>query len=149
MKNARIRVALVMALAAGGCVGPEIEIRSDFEIFVAGENEVCGDTRGCGSEGFGQISVQIDDEAGELCYDLELTDIPDSTAAHVHSGGLQDVGDIVIDLGWEKGAVEGGKCFEGLDPELLKEIRENPRLYYVNVHSEDFPDGAARGQFQT
>jgi len=29
---------------------------------------------------------------------------------------------------------------------LLRDIKNNPDQYYVNVHTSDFPDGAVRGQ---
>jgi hypothetical protein len=33
-----------------------------------------------------------------------------------------------------------------VDPDLIKEIRQNPKAFYVNVHNADYPAGALRGQ---
>ncbi|HXG63850.1 MAG TPA: CHRD domain-containing protein, partial [Blastocatellia bacterium] len=30
--------------------------------------------------------------------------------------------------------------------DLIKEIRQNPANFYINVHNSEFPDGAVRGQ---
>jgi hypothetical protein len=29
---------------------------------------------------------------------------------------------------------------------VVKEIRDNPWAFYSNIHTEEFPDGAVRGQ---
>jgi hypothetical protein len=34
----------------------------------------------------------------------------------------------------------------GVDPYLAKHIRQHPKNFYVNLHSAEFPGGAARGQ---
>ncbi|HVJ15948.1 MAG TPA: CHRD domain-containing protein [Polyangiaceae bacterium] len=34
----------------------------------------------------------------------------------------------------------------GVHPDTLNAISQNPEQYYVNVHTQDFPDGAVRGQ---
>jgi hypothetical protein len=34
----------------------------------------------------------------------------------------------------------------GVDPELIKDIRQNPSSYYVNLHTAEFPIGVIRGQ---
>jgi hypothetical protein len=34
----------------------------------------------------------------------------------------------------------------GVDSRLLGSLRESPESYYVNVHNEEFPEGAIRGQ---
>jgi hypothetical protein len=47
----------------------------------------------------------------------------------------------------DPGASSGAKTLT--TPEeisALKRIRKNPRSYYVNMHTQEFPDGAVRGQ---
>jgi hypothetical protein len=140
-------LVLMVAAAMPACVGPQIEIKDEFEVFIGGENEICGTSR-CGGEGIGQGSIELDVERGELCYDLDLQDIPDPTNAHIHEGGLQEEGPVVIDLEWDGDASGGAGCVD-VDPAVLRSLQENPRLRYLDVHSERYPDGAARGQFQT
>jgi hypothetical protein len=31
------------------------------------------------------------------------------------------------------------------DADLIKDIKKNPEMYYVNVHTTDYPGGALRG----
>jgi hypothetical protein len=141
-------LSLLLAIGCSACVGPQIELKTEFEVFIAGENEICGTER-CGGEGIGQGSINFDVEAGELCYDLDIQDIPAPTEAHIHEGGLAETGPIVVDLGWSGSAAGGSACVSDIDPAVLRGIMENPRLRYLDVHSERYPEGAARGQFQT
>ena len=118
------------------------------EVFIAGENVVCGGG-GCGGEGTGQATIDIDPEAGTLCYDLDLEDLPEPTAAHLHRGPLGAAGPVVLDLGWEGDERGGSRCLEDLDPGLLRTIVDDKRAHYLQVHSEAYPEGAARGHLST
>ena len=140
-------VLSILALVLASCSGEDDLGR--FEVFIGGENEVCGAEETCGGEGIGQASLDIDPAAGEFCYDLDLEDIPDPIAAHIHRAALQQTGDVALDLEWEGSGPSASKCLTGLDQGLLTDIIEQPRLYYLNVHSERYPDGAARGHLST
>jgi len=37
-------------------------------------------------------------------------------------------------------------CVGGQSPALLRDIRQHPSAYYVNIHTAAFPGGAIRGQ---
>jgi CHRD domain-containing protein len=130
--------------------------REDFErprrlrpLFAAlnGGNEIAPDgTRGAGDRnGAGSFSAVIDGR--ELCYGLAVRDIQDPVAAHIHRGGRDTNGPIVVPLTAPDSGNPGvsSDCTR-LRRSLVRAIRRNPGRYYVNVHTGDFPDGAVRGQ---
>lgn len=137
---------MLCLLAFAACSGEE-EI-GVFDFFIAGENEVCdGDT--CGGEGTAEVFLDIEAERGQVCYEIQLDGIEDPTAAHIHAAPLAENGDVVVDLEWEAGEKTAEKCIQELDEAALEKVMLEPRGHYVNVHSERYPDGAARGQLQS
>ncbi len=109
-------------------------------IALTGAAEVPGPGDEDGS-GFATVFV----EQGRLCYDINVLDIAPATAAHIHEGAVGESGPPVVTLEppSAEGAVDG--CAPA-DAELLQRIAANPAGFYVNVHNEEFPDGALRGQ---
>jgi CHRD domain len=98
----------------------------------------------------GRGKAQIRLKKDQVCFDLSWRNIEAPTAAHIHRG-TRDVAGPVVVLFFE---VSGGlpalvSSVGGCAPakaELITEIRENPRAFYVNIHNADFGAGAIRGQ---
>ncbi len=86
-------------------------------------------------------------EGGELCYTLVARNLSGpALAAHIHLGPRGVIGGVVVPL-----TVGSGTSFMFSDcvtpsAALLADIDDNPRAYYVNVHTEAFPVGELRGQ---
>lgn len=98
-------------------------------------------------DGTGTAVITIDDDADEVCWDIEVADIElPATAAHIHVGAVGTAGDPVVTIDPAPdadGLAEG--CVDAED-DLLDDILANPSGYYVNVHTTDFAAGAIRGQ---
>lgn len=113
-----------------------------------GQNEIDPDTgrRGAGDRnGGGSFGAVIDGR--RLCYGLSVRDIQDPTMAHIHRGGRNTNGPIVVTLTHpETGDPGASSGCVTIRRELVRRIRRNPTRYYVNVHTPRFPDGAIRGQ---
>jgi hypothetical protein len=79
-----------------------------------------------------------------VCYVLTAENIEPATAAHIHSGDPGVAGPVEVPLEPPTNGASGG-CTQA-DPEDVSGLQENPGHYYVNVHNEEYPAGAIRGQ---
>ena len=100
---------------------------------------------GADPDGFGFVKVVIDPGAGSLCFRMSVARLSGATAAHIHEGGPGIAGPVVVPL--SPPVMDGlvNDCVTA-DPQLLQAIVDNPGNYYVNVHNDEYPDGAIRGQ---
>jgi hypothetical protein len=135
-----VTFGLVASLTLAGIVqAAETTLTADL----AGVTE--GDSPG-DPDGSGTASIVIDPEAGTACWDLTAEGIEPVTQSHIHIGAEGESGDVVVPLdvdGFE-GTSEG--CTDPMeDAAILQEIVDDPAGYYVNLHTEDFPAGAIRG----
>jgi hypothetical protein len=94
-------------------------------------------------DGAGSATVTLDESGGEVCYDITVQNIATPSAAHIHEGGPQVAGDIVVTFDPEK-IGQGEDCVSA-EADVIGRIKANPRGFYVNVHNADFPGGAVRG----
>jgi CHRD domain len=144
------RLALLTAAAVSVIlVLPSVAFAPRGPLFAAlnGQNEIAQDgTRGAGDRnGAGSFSAVIKNTA--LCYGLAVRDIEDPIAAHIHRGGRNTNGPIVVPLtAPETGDPGNSSNCRTLNRRLIGQIRRNPGRFYVNVHTDDFRDGAIRGQ---
>jgi CHRD domain-containing protein len=139
MRRLSLLAALVLAVVLIAAVPVVAAPRATLEASLTGEKEVPGPGD---KDGRGEADVKV--YKAKVCYELEVERIKPATAAHIHRGGPNVAGDIVVELkAPTDGSSEGCKAISN---ELSKKLREHPGRYYVNVHNEPYPDGAIRGQ---
>jgi hypothetical protein len=91
-------------------------------------------------DGSGFASIWLNHGQGTVCWEISYENIAPATAAHIHKAPAGVNGGIVVPLNPNMPG-----CRD-VDPDLIKDIIQNPEQYYVNVHNADFPGGAIRGQ---
>ena len=144
---------LALAVFAAVMVTTSAASAQGVQLFAVlnGGNEVTNDGEAAAGDlnGFGAATV-IFAGLGRLCYGLVVHRISAPTAAHIHDGRAAVNGPIVITLTASNAGNPGaiGGCISGLDNALLRKIQKTPGEFYVNVHNEQFPGGAIRGQLQ-
>jgi hypothetical protein len=96
------------------------------------------------SNGSGGALVTLNQGQGEVCWDVTVDDLAAPVIlAHVHEGAAGVPGPVVVDFVFPANGLSG--CVDA-DATLVKEIRQNPAGFYVNVHTTAFPGGEVRGQ---
>jgi hypothetical protein len=115
---------------------------------LTGENEVPGPGD---DNGRGRAVVRLNVRERRVCFDLSWRRIGAPTKAHIHPGRSGVANPPVVAFFDETTplpesirGVEG--CVGGVQRAILRDIRNHPRRFYVNIHNETFPDGAIRGQ---
>jgi hypothetical protein len=136
--------ALLLALPASGVTpasgttdgrGPLATLKASL----TGEKEVPGPGD---PDGSGSAVVKV--FRAKVCYTLKVENIEPATAAHIHLGFGDEAGPVVQPL--EPPTDGSSSACTQIPRALSLELREHPRRYYVNIHNEEFPDGAIRGQ---
>jgi hypothetical protein len=96
--------------------------------------------------GSGEAVVRVRRGQGQLCFSIEVRNITlPAAAAHIHRGGAGEAGPVVITLRTPNAEGRASGCVTA-SRALVSQILANRALYYVNVHTSDFPGGAVRGQ---
>ncbi len=98
------------------------------------------------TDGRGKALVQVLPRFDAVCFRLRWRDIEAPTRAHIHKGARGVAGPIVVPF--FEGQADPRGCTNDVDDDLLRDLRRNPRDYYVNIHNADFPGGAIRGQLR-
>jgi hypothetical protein len=136
-------MAAVVCLLFVGCTEDE---NAEFSFDLAGSNEVC-DGDSCGGDGSGTASVDLNADREEICYEVSLEGIEGVNASHIHAGEEGESGDPVVTVtGLDDG---GGTGCVDADEETIEDILADPEDFYLNVHTEELPDGAGRGQLES
>ncbi len=141
MKKSLLIVALcalsVLGLASSAMAQDTVQLTASL----TGANEV-GDAGG-DPDGTGSATITIDAATNQVCFEVSVAGIDPVMAGHIHTGGAGTNGGVVVDLGLN--ATTSSGCVTS-DVATVASILNAPSLFYVNVHTEAFPDGAIRGQ---
>lgn len=137
-------VALVAALTIpAASAAPAVQLSAKLK----GANEVPGPGD---PNGKGAVGLAVKKQKRKICFVLEFRRIGDPTAAHIHKGGPDDAGPVKVLLFEDSeglpspGAVDG--CVRRVKRKIVRQLSRNPEKFYVNVHNDEFTDGAIRGQ---
>ena len=93
-----------------------------------------------GASGSGSASLSIRTGPAQLCHTLTVSGLTNVTAAHIH---LVSTGAVVVPLTTPATGTSSG-C-GAVEKALLLQIVRNPGAYYVNVHTQTFPNGQVQG----
>jgi len=146
--------ALVLGGAGIASAGHENQV---LEAKLSGKNEVpqptsasqriVGDPNGRGEA----YVFGVDGDATTLCYVLTVDKIAPAKMAHIHEGAEGENGPVVVNLaapadGNAADCLTEGEAGKFVSDQTVAEILASPQDYYVNVHNEEYPGGAIRGQ---
>ena len=100
-----------------------------------------GDTQGMGESRF-----IFYPNKHKICYTIQVSGIAGATSAHLHEAPVGEVGPVRLRLNPPRDGASEHECIWGLGERFIKRISGNPTGYYVDVHNDEHPDGAVRGQ---
>jgi hypothetical protein len=80
-----------------------------------------------------------------IFYRVTVSDIQTATRAHLHMGDAGERND-TVKLNLLPPRNSARECIRGLGERFIKKISRNSSSYYVDVHNDEYPDGALRGQ---
>lgn len=107
-----------------------------------------GGVAGAGDpDGYATAEVTITDELNGICYDInDVRNLGTITGAHIHRGAAGTNGPVVLAFtraneGGFKNCVARSEWKEDM-------IENNPQMFYVQIHTTDYPNGAIRGQLR-
>ncbi|KAJ1457926.1 hypothetical protein M885DRAFT_562405 [Pelagophyceae sp. CCMP2097] len=87
----------------------------------------------------GSGAIELNYYGTKLCFLLTTT--LNMTSLHIHAGAAGANGDVTVALDGMSGCVDATAA-------LIESILLDPSMYYVNLHTATFPNGALRGQLK-
>jgi hypothetical protein len=163
-KAALASAVLATPLAFAGHLNVLLNAQLDGrdEVSAPGSMAIAGDPDGRGEA----YVFGIDGRTDVICYNLtvrriaglELAPLAGKRMAHIHRGVRGENGPVVANLAWPQGG-QSADCLDGVsqrgrfaaDAEpaaLVAELLAYPERFYINVHNDEFPAGALRGQLR-
>jgi hypothetical protein len=153
MRSCKGRIALLSALAAMAAV-IALPALSSGATLLGAKLKASEEVPGPGDpDAKGGVQIALKAKKKKVCFTLEYRKLDGgATAAHIHKGVEGVAGPVKVELFTadpplaEQGSFEG--CQKHIKRPLIRRMKKHPERFYVNVHSEPYPDGAIRGQLK-
>jgi hypothetical protein len=137
-----VAIGLLVTVASGaGTDDQKVELTAKLK----GQNEVPP----ADPNGSGKAEVKLKLNKGKACFHIQFNGIGKATMAHIHKGAAGVNGDVRVLFFEDPAGVSSpvDDCVKAKKA-LLKKIAGDPKRWYVNVHTDEFPAGAIRGQLK-
>ncbi len=95
-------------------------------------------------DGSGLARVSLQSGKNLLCVSLTTSGVAPVTSVHLHSVSPTSPDPVVATPAPNS---SGSPTCVPVDAEVLRAIHKNPTDHYLDVHNDEFPDGALRGYF--
>ncbi|MGW4030437.1 CHRD domain-containing protein [Streptomyces sp. NPDC004838] len=97
----------------------------------------------------GRAVTFVSPKGTSVDYSLAWVNIQSPSLGHIHQGRFGVNGSVVFDF-FNRPVPDGvfavSGRLNGQNADAVQRVRANPRDYYSNLHTAEFPDGAVRGQ---
>ncbi|GAA2377456.1 CHRD domain-containing protein [Nonomuraea africana] len=147
-RSSAIAVVATAVMASGCLMATPATAGTAVDVYLAatllGDNEV-----GTGDKDGGAIALfHITGNKIEYAVQWRGTEAP--TAFHIHQGKAGKDGKVAVPFFGEQlpGRLNAVAGVARADSGLLKSIAKNPKNWYANLHTAEFPDGAVRAQLR-
>jgi hypothetical protein len=98
-------------------------------------------------DGTGTAWIRLNQGQSQICFEIRVANIVlPATAAHIHPGAAGQANPPIVNLAPPNAQGFSAGCINNVPEQLIKDIRQNPQNFYVNVHNAQYPGGAVRGQ---
>lgn len=97
-------------------------------------------------DGTGTAKVNLDVTKREVCYEVAVQKVDRPVGMHIHEGGVGKSGNVVVPLTTPTASDTTTTGCASVEATLIGRMAATPGDFYVNVHTEPFPQGAVRGQ---
>ena len=139
-----IIAAAGLIAAAAAIAAPEDKVEMSAKM--SGKQEVPGPGD---KDGKGTAELKVNTVKQKVCFTIEYEGLSGTaTAGHIHKGAKGDDGNIVVELFTTEQESPVEDCVKVEKERTLKKIVKSPADFYVNVHDDEFPEGAIRGQLK-
>jgi hypothetical protein len=128
------------------------EAFGDDDVFATGDAGPAGEN---GAEGIADLDIDplFNTVSFRVVYDEVAGPFGDAPGLHVHAGERDENGPVVVFLATgdelddhaEQGEISGTVALDRAEFDV-HDLLTDPHGHYVNLHSDDFPAGAIRGQ---